>query len=113
MIELLDELGIRTAVCVAVSGGAWNAAALAVGSQRRLRYYWRAFSRMPHVDLRNLLREHSPFNYAAMHRRTFRRYVDPQRLKESSALRFSSVLRDFGTSLRRYFAQMRLMILSV
>ena len=86
VIELLDELDVRISLCVAVSGGAWNAAALAVGSQRRLRYYWRAFSRMPHVNLRNLLREHSPFNYAAVHRRTFRRYVDPQRLKDPSTL---------------------------
>ena len=45
VIETLVELGIRPALCVGVSGGAWNAAAVAVGHAHRLRTYWRAFTR--------------------------------------------------------------------
>lgn len=80
-IETLVELGIRPAVCVGVSGGAWNAAAVAVGHAHRLRTYWRAFSRMPGLDLRNLLREHSPYRWSELHRRTFGRYVGIERLR--------------------------------
>lgn len=85
-IETLLELGVRPAVCVGVSGGAWNAAAVAVGSAHRLRHYWRAFVRMPFLDLGNLLREHTPFRYAEMHRRTFDRYVGIERLRAPQTL---------------------------
>src|SRR5439155_16402906 len=44
--ETLYDLGIRPAACLGVSGGAWNAAAVAVGNWRRLRAYWRFFWRM-------------------------------------------------------------------
>lgn len=81
VIETLAELGIEPAVCVGVSGGAWNAAAVAVGHSHRLRAYWRAFTRMPGLDLRNLLREHSPYRWNEIHRRTFSRYVGPERLR--------------------------------
>ena len=80
-IETLLELGIQPAVCVGVSGGAWNAAAVAVGQAHRLRSYWRAFTRMPGLDFRNLLREHSPYRWNEIHRRTFSRYVGPERLR--------------------------------
>src|SRR5687768_15677343 len=70
VVEVLLELGVRPAVCVGVSGGSWNAAAVAVGHAHRLRSYWRAFSRMPGVDLRNLLREHSPYRWNELHRCT-------------------------------------------
>ena len=80
-IETLVELGIQPALCVGVSGGAWNAAAVAVGHAHRLRVYWRAFSRMRGLDLRNLLREHSPYRWNEIHRRTFSRYVGPERLR--------------------------------
>ena len=80
-IETLVELGIQPALCVGVSGGAWNAAAVAVGHAHRLRAYWRAFTRMPGLDLRNLLREHSPYRWNEIHRRTFSRYVGPERLR--------------------------------
>jgi predicted acylesterase/phospholipase RssA len=86
VVEGLAELGIRPALCVAVSGGVWNAAAVAAGSQARLRHYWRAFARMPPVDLSNLAREHSPFRFNEMHRRTFSRYVGPERLKSAASL---------------------------
>jgi predicted acylesterase/phospholipase RssA len=86
VIETLDELGVKPALTVGVSAGAWNAAAVAAGSTRRLRYYWRAFVRMPHVDVRNLLREHSPWNYRELHRRTFARYVGAERLRSPDAL---------------------------
>src|SRR5262245_48819192 len=86
VVESLAELGIRPALCVAVSAGVWNAAAVAAGSQARLRLYWRAFSRMPRVDLRNLVREHSPFRFNEMHRRAFRRYVGPEQLRSAASL---------------------------
>ena len=86
VIETLLELGIKPAVCVGVSGGAWNAAALAVGQAHRLRAYWRAFSRMPGLDIRNLLREHSPYRWNEIHRRTFSRYVGFERLRRPETL---------------------------
>jgi len=85
-VEALDEMGIRPSLCTAVSAGAWNAAAVAVGSQHRLRRYWRTFMRMPHVDVTNLLREHSPFIFNEVHRRTFGRYVGAERLRSPLAL---------------------------
>lgn len=86
VLETLDEIGIRPALCVAVSGGAWNGAALCAGTLPRLRRYWRAFNRMPHVDVRNLLRERSLWRFAEVHRRTFRRYVGAERLRAPEAL---------------------------
>jgi predicted acylesterase/phospholipase RssA len=85
-LETLDELGVRPALCVAVSGGVWNGAALCAGTLPRLRRYWRAFVRMPHVDVSNLLRERSPWRYNEVHRRTFRRYVGVERLRAPEAL---------------------------
>lgn len=86
VIEVLLELGVRPAVCVGVSGGSWNAAAVAVGHAHRLRIYWRAFSRMPGIDLRNLLREHSPYRWSELHRRTFGRYVGVENLRRPETL---------------------------
>ena len=87
VVETLLELGVRPAVCVGVSGGAWNAAAVAVGHAHRLRHYWRAFTRMPGLDLRNLLREeHSPWRWREIHRRTFGRYVSAARLRRPETL---------------------------
>ena len=86
VIETLEELGIRPALCVAVSGGVWNAAAVAAGTQDRLRRYWRAFIRMPRVDLANLAREHSPYRFTEMHRRTFPKYVGVENLHRPEAL---------------------------
>jgi predicted acylesterase/phospholipase RssA len=86
VVEALYEVGIRPCVCTAVSAGAWNAAAVAVGNRRRLRRYWRTFMRMPHVDFTNLLREHSPFIFNEIHRRTFARYVGSDRLRSPRAL---------------------------
>lgn len=86
VVETLLELGIQPAVCVGVSAGAWNAAAVAAGTSHRLRRYWRAFARMPHLDLGNLLRERSPFRFTEMHRRTFSRYVGIERLRSPEAL---------------------------
>lgn len=88
VLETLLELDIRPALCVAVSGGVWNGAALSAGTVHRLRHYWRAFTRMPHLDVRNLLREHSPYRFSEMHRRTFSRYVGVERLRSPEALPF-------------------------
>jgi predicted acylesterase/phospholipase RssA len=86
-VESLLELGVRPALCVGVSGGVWNAAAVAVGHAHRLRYYWRAFSRMQGFDLRNLLGpDHSPFRWRELHRRTFGRYVSAARLRQPETL---------------------------
>lgn len=80
-LETLRELGIQPSVIVGVSAGVWNAAAVAAGNGHRLRHYWRAFCRMPHIDLRNLLRRQSPYNFPEIHRRTFPRYVGSERLR--------------------------------
>jgi predicted acylesterase/phospholipase RssA len=53
-VETLFELGVVPAVCLGVSAGVWNAAAVAAGNGHRLRAYWRFFCRMPSADLRNL-----------------------------------------------------------
>lgn len=86
VIETLLELGIQPSLCVGVSGGAWSAAAVAVGHAHRLRTYWRAFTRMPGLDLRNILKEHSPYRWNEIHRRTFSRYVGPERLRRPETL---------------------------
>jgi predicted acylesterase/phospholipase RssA len=86
-IEALLELGVRPALCIGVSGGAWNAAAVAAGRADRLRHYWRAFSRMNGVHLPNLFgAEHSPFRWRELHRRTFGRYVGAERLRSPETL---------------------------
>ena len=81
VIETLHEIGIHPALSVAVSGGVWNGAAVSAGVVPSLRQYWRAFTRMPHVDLRGLLRDHTPYRFAEMHRRTFGRYIGAERLR--------------------------------
>lgn len=86
VIETLAELGVRPSLCVGVSAGAWNAAAVAAGTSHRLRHYWRAFVRMPPWDLGNLLRERTPFRFTEIHRRTFQRYVGAHRLRAPEAL---------------------------
>jgi predicted acylesterase/phospholipase RssA len=86
VIELLEELDIHPKVVVAVSGGVWSGAAVAAGTQSRLRYYWRAFARMPHLSLSSVWRDHSVFNFGELHRRTFRKYVGTERLRSPEAL---------------------------
>jgi predicted acylesterase/phospholipase RssA len=85
-LETLAEVGLGPAVVVAVSGGVWNGAAWCAGIVPRMRRYWQAFARMPHVDVRNVLGEqHSPWRYAEVHRRTFSRYVGAARLRRPGA----------------------------
>lgn len=84
--EVLYELGIEPAVCLGVSAGSWNAAAVAAGQWEKLRTYWRFFCRMPYIDVRNILREHSPFIWARLHDRAFERYVGVERLRAASTL---------------------------
>ena len=86
VVEALFHAGINAAACLGVSAGSWNAAAVAAGNWRRLRAYWRFFCRMPAVDLTNLAREHSPFNWRKLHTRAFRRYVSAARLRAEAAL---------------------------
>lgn len=83
VIETLRVLGLRPQVLVAVSAGVWNAAAMAAGTDHRLRRYWRAFARMPLVDVANLWREHSPFRFGVLHGRTFPKYVGAERLRNA------------------------------
>ena len=85
-IEALAELGIEPALTIGVSAGAWNAAVVSAGIRTRLRFYWRSFLRMPHIDLRNLFVEHSPWRFAEMHRRNFRRFIGPDRFHQPDAL---------------------------
>jgi len=86
VVETLVSLGIRPAICLGVSAGAWNAAAVAAGNGSRLRPYWKFFVRMPSIDLRNLAREHSPFRWSILHERAFDRYIGTERLKSRDAL---------------------------
>ena len=86
VVDALRELGVQPAACLGVSAGVWNAAAVAVGNAHRLRSYWRFFSRMPYIDLTNLVREHSPFIWTRLHERAFRRYVGNERIQSSEAL---------------------------
>ncbi|PYQ61866.1 MAG: hypothetical protein DMF53_14360 [Acidobacteria bacterium] len=85
VIEILHELGIHPALSVAVSGGVWNGAVVSAGVIPRLRQYWRAFNRMPHIDIRRLVRDHTPYRFGEMHRRTFHRYVGVERLRRPEA----------------------------
>lgn len=92
--EALDELGFRPAALLGVSGGVWNAAAIAVGNLRRLRNYWRFFCRMPFVDLTNILREaRSPFIFPELHRRAFERYVGREALRRAEVPVFVATTR--------------------
>ena len=77
-VEQLFALGITPYATLGVSGGAWNAAAVAAGKGEKLRAYWRFFCRMPYIDLTNLVREHSPFIWPRIHRKAFDRYVGEQ-----------------------------------
>src|SRR4029077_10678372 len=85
VIEALIELGFQPDLCVAVSGGSGERAAVSAGTVPRLRHYWRSFLRMPRFDVRNLLRDHSPYRFPEMHRRTFSRYVGVERLRRPEA----------------------------
>ncbi|HEX2642033.1 MAG TPA: patatin-like phospholipase family protein [Thermoanaerobaculia bacterium] len=85
-LETLAEFGIRPSLCVGVSAGSWNAAALAAGTGHRIRHYWRSFVRMPHLHLPNLLRERSPYRFTEIHRRNFNRYIGAERLLAPDAL---------------------------
>jgi len=75
VVECLYALGIRPSVCIGVSAGSWNAAIVAARREHRMRFFWKSFMRMPHVDLRNLFVELSPWRYARMHRRNFARFI--------------------------------------
>jgi predicted acylesterase/phospholipase RssA len=98
VIETLFALDIHPAMCLGVSAGAWNAAAVAAGTWPRLRHYWRFFCRMPFVDVRNLIREHSPFIWSRLHERAFERYVGSDRLTSATIPCFVALtrLRDKG-----------------
>ncbi|MEP7010256.1 MAG: patatin-like phospholipase family protein [Acidobacteriota bacterium] len=85
-LATLRQLGIQPALAIGVSAGAWNAAAVAAGTDDRLRSYWRAFHRMSPIDFRNLLRDGSPFRYGEIHRRNFCRYIGAARLAAPEAL---------------------------
>jgi predicted acylesterase/phospholipase RssA len=86
VVETLYSLGIEPSVCLGVSGGAWNAAAVAAGNWTQLRKYWRFFNRMPYVDFRNLVREHSPFIWSRLHARAFDRFVREEKIREGLPL---------------------------
>jgi predicted acylesterase/phospholipase RssA len=87
VMETLVELGVRPSICLGVSGGAWNAAAVAAGNASRLRHYWRFFCRMPYVDMTNIFRqEHSPFIWPKLHERAFKRYVGVDRIRSGLPL---------------------------
>jgi predicted acylesterase/phospholipase RssA len=75
VIERLHALGVKPSVCIGVSAGSWNAAIVAARREHRARFFWKSFMRMPHVDLRNLFIELSPWRYARMHRRNFARFI--------------------------------------
>ena len=85
VVECLFELGLRPAETLGISGGSWNAAAVAVGNWHRLRPYWRFFTRMPYLDPSNLFtEERSPFRWSRLHRRAFDRYIRTDAVKASA-----------------------------
>jgi predicted acylesterase/phospholipase RssA len=84
-IEQLAAAGITPSLCIGVSAGSWNAAIVAARIDRRARYYWKSFFRMPHVSLRAVLTHHSPYRFSEIHRRTFARFIG-QRLQAPGAL---------------------------
>lgn len=86
VLETLRELGIRPAMTLGVSAGAWNAAAVSAHRDDKLRGYWKFFCRMPYFDVRNLLREHSPFIWSQLHHRAFHRYIGNERLRADDAI---------------------------
>ncbi len=86
VIEALAELGIRPALTIGVSAGAWNAAIVAARAESRIRFYWRSFMRMRHLDLRNLFVDHSPWRYRQLHKRNFDRFIGNNRLREPDVL---------------------------
>jgi predicted acylesterase/phospholipase RssA len=92
VVERLSSLGIKASMTIGVSAGVWNAAAIAAGIEHRLRFYWKSFMRMPDLDLRNLLTEHSPWRYGHLHRRNFDRFIG-DRLKEPRIPCYISVTR--------------------
>ena len=75
VVERLATLGIKPAVCIGASAGAWNAAMVAARREDRMRFLWKSYMRMPYVDLRNLFVEWSPWRYAELNRRNFSRYI--------------------------------------
>lgn len=85
VIERLSALGIRPAMAIGVSAGVWNAAIVAARQEQRIRYFWKSFTRMPPLDLRNLTVELSPWRYAELHRRNFARFIG-ERLRADDAL---------------------------
>jgi predicted acylesterase/phospholipase RssA len=93
VIETLAELGVRPALAIGVSAGAWNAAIVAARIEARGRYYWRSFFRMPRVDLRKLFTEHSPWRYREMHTRNFTRFVGDRLQRRDALPLFISVTR--------------------
>jgi len=85
VIEELRRVGIQPALTIGVSAGAWNAAIVSARIESRIRYYWRSFMRMPHVDLRKVLVDHTPYRFRELHARTFERFIG-QRLHAADAL---------------------------
>lgn len=73
-IERLLALGVKPSMTIGVSAGSWNAAIVAAHITHRARFLWKSFTRMPSLDLRNLFIELSPWRYAQMHRRNFKRF---------------------------------------
>jgi NTE family protein len=86
-IERLAALGVKPAVCIGASGGAWNAAIVAARCEHRIRFLWKSFMRMRahEVDLSNLFVELSPWRYAELNRRIFSRFIG-DRLSAPDAL---------------------------
>ena len=93
VVEQLLALGVKPSMTIGVSAGAWNAAVVAARIEHRIRYFWRSFMRMPDVDLRNLLIEHSPWRYSEMHRRNFARFVGDRLHAEDALPCYVSVTR--------------------
>jgi len=85
VIERLAALGVKPAVCIGASGGAWNAAIVAARREHRIRFFWKSFMRMRELDLRNLFVELSPWRYAELNRRNFTRFIG-NRLSAPEAL---------------------------
>ncbi|MCP5042572.1 MAG: hypothetical protein GY944_16225 [bacterium] len=95
VIEALHARGIRFAVAVGVSSGAWNAACVATDQVEQMREFWLAVARAPKLQWGNLLRYGTPSNFPEIVRSVPMRNLCFERL-EGSAVQ----LRIAATSIR-------------
>ena len=93
VLQALDERGLRFSAVSGVSSGAWNAAAVAIGSIHRLREMWLGATAFPVYSLRNFAFNRTPFNYLHMHHHFTRHALDFGAIRHSKVLWMVSLTR--------------------